>query len=120
VLVVVPFRPQDPAMELMTVTDAEIQRAMDLIQRPTAPPQPPSSQAQEPPIVGWAPIFYPGTTDLAQASSISVRVGEDRSGVDMQVPLVPASRVEGTVIGVDGNPAPGLRVQLVSANGIAT
>jgi len=120
VLVVVPFRPQDPAMELLTVSDAEIQRAMDLIQRPTAPSLPPSSQAQEAPIVGWAPVFYPGTTDLAQASSISVRVGEDRSGVDVQVPLVPASRVEGTVIGVDGNPASGLRVQVVSANGIAT
>lgn len=119
VIVVVPFGPQQRSMELTTVSAAEIQRAMDLIQRPTAPPPTPQPDAL-PQIVGWAPVFYPGTTDLAQASSIRLAVGEERGGVDLQLSLMPGSRVEGTVIGLDGNPAPGLQVQLVSANGVAT
>jgi protocatechuate 3,4-dioxygenase beta subunit len=117
-IAVVPIGPRQP--ELLVVTDAEVRRAMDLIQRP------PGSAASSPPqsttaaqSVGWAPVFYPGTTEFSQATPIRVAVGEDRGGVDVQTRLVSTSRVEGTVIGLDGAPAPGQPVQLVSAN-IAT
>jgi protocatechuate 3,4-dioxygenase beta subunit len=112
---VIPIGPRQP--ELMTVTDAEVRRAMDLIQRPPGSASSPPPQSPTPAqTVGWAPVFFPGTTEVSQASPIRVAVGEERGGVDFQLRLVPMSRVEGTVIGLDGAPAPNLQVSLVSAN----
>lgn len=108
--------------ELMTVSDAELRRAMDLIQQPPGYAPPPASTQPAEPVktVGWAPVFYPGTTDVSQATPIRVATGEDRGGVDLQIQLVATSRVEGTVIGIDGAPGAGLPVHLVAANGVTT
>ena len=49
--------------------------------------------------VNFAPVFYPGSVDLAGASSIRLKLGEERTGVDLRLQLVPTSRLEGTVMG---------------------
>lgn len=46
--------------------------------------------------------FYPSGATSAEAMLITVASGEERAGVDVQVVLVPTSRVSGTVIGPDG------------------
>jgi hypothetical protein len=63
----------------------------------------------------YATTFYPAATTTAEAPSVELRSGEERSGVDMQLRLVPAVRVSGTVIGPDG-PAAHVAVRLVSAD----
>ena len=60
--------------------------------------------------VNFAPVFYPGSADLAGASSIALKLGEERTGVDVRLQLVPTSRLEGTVMGPDGQPAAGVQV----------
>jgi carboxypeptidase family protein len=49
------------------------------------------------PVNGYAPVYFPGTTSSASATSLTVGPGEERLGVDFQLQLVPMSRIEGMV-----------------------
>jgi hypothetical protein len=60
----------------------------------------------------YAPVFYPGTTSSASAMRVTIGVSEERSGLDVQLPLVPMGRVDGIVMSTAG-PAPGTEVRLV-------
>jgi protocatechuate 3,4-dioxygenase beta subunit len=64
-----------------------------------------------PPATGFASAFYPGTRDVSGAMSVSVGVGEERSGIDFHLQLVPIGRISGLVTGPDG-PVAGVEVQL--------
>ena len=55
--------------------------------------------------VGYAPVFYPGTTIQAEAGQVTVGPGQELNGVDMSMRLVPTAKIEGTVMGADGRPA---------------
>jgi hypothetical protein len=57
--------------------------------------------------VGYASIYFPGTTDIAEAVPIAVAAGEERRGVDLVSRPVPTTRVEGVVIAADGQPVTG-------------
>ena len=46
--------------------------------------------------------FHPAARTLRDASVVSLRSGDDRTGVDLELKPVPASRVSGTVLGPDG------------------
>jgi hypothetical protein len=63
-----------------------------------------------------APIYFPGTPLLDQATRVTVAVGEERSAVDFVMDHIPALRVEGTVVRRDGAPSANARVEL-SASG---
>jgi hypothetical protein len=58
-------------------------------------------------------VYYPGATSVAQATPVTVRAGEERSGVDFTVQFSTVARVEGTLLSPDGTPAAG-RVTLVA------
>jgi uncharacterized protein (DUF2141 family) len=60
--------------------------------------------------VTYAPVFFPGTTDLASATKITLRAGEERSGVDVRLQLVPTAKIAGTVTLPDGQPAANIPV----------
>lgn len=47
--------------------------------------------------VTYAPVFFRGTTDLAAATTITLGVGEERTGVDFQLQTVPTATIEGAV-----------------------
>jgi hypothetical protein len=66
--------------------------------------------------VAYAPVFYPGTTAPATASTVSLGVGEERAGIDFQLQLVPTARVEGIVQSADGVLPQGTQITLVSAD----
>jgi hypothetical protein len=59
-----------------------------------------------------APIFYPGTADIASARVITIAPGEERSGIDLMMEYVPTSRLSGKVFDPDGQPKPGVTVRL--------
>jgi uncharacterized protein (DUF2141 family) len=71
------------------------------------------------PAVGFAPVFYPASPSSSDASPITLRASEVRAGVDMQLQLVPNSRVEGTVHAPDGRPAAGVSLWLYPLTGPA-
>ncbi len=54
--------------------------------------------------VAYAPVFYPGTTDAASATAVTVAVGEERTGISFALQIVPTARIAGTLVGPDGQP----------------
>jgi len=61
---------------------------------------------------GYAPVFYPGTTDPGSATPISVRPGEEFRA-DLTFTPVPAVRVRGQIVKPDGELGRGVMVGLV-------
>jgi hypothetical protein len=47
--------------------------------------------------VTLAQVFHPGATDLARATPVAVRAGEERSGIDVQLQYVPIATISGSV-----------------------
>lgn len=87
-------------------------RGQALIERASALQQQLQQNEQEQP-VAYAPVYYPGTTTPSGASNVTLGVGEERSGVDFQLQLVPTARIEGVVTNADGSMPPGTQVTLV-------
>lgn len=65
------------------------------------------------PAVTYAPIFYPGATSAANATTVKVGAGEERIGIDMQLQLVPTATIEGVVVHPDGTAAPDAQLTVV-------
>jgi hypothetical protein len=63
--------------------------------------------------VTYATVYYPGTTRAADAAFVSVAAGEETTGVDVPMRLVPTARVDGMVTRADGQPMSYVQVQLV-------
>ncbi len=66
--------------------------------------------------VGYAPVFYPGTTTPSGAMTVDVEVGQERYGVDFQLQLVSTAQVTGTLSGVDGTIPQGTQITLALAD----
>ena len=58
----------------------------------------------------FAPTYYPGTALVAQATPITVSLGEERTGLDMSLSLVRTATIRGVIIGADGQPAPASQI----------
>jgi Carboxypeptidase regulatory-like domain len=56
----------------------------------------------DPEPVGYAPTYYPGVVNAAEAGKITVGPGQEVSGMDFQVQLVATATVSGVVVGADG------------------
>jgi hypothetical protein len=55
--------------------------------------------------VGYTAVYFPGVVDASAAAQLVVGPGEEHGGVNFSLLLVPTSTVEGSVIGIDGQPA---------------
>jgi hypothetical protein len=78
---------------------------------PAGPARPAESPPAQP-TFGFAPVYYPGTVQVGQASKITIRQAEEREGVDIAVDLVRTTTVEGVVSNPHGAvPAVGLSIQ---------
>jgi len=80
-------------------TAADVQWARSLI---TGGGGAPPGQSQSRGVVAYAPVFYPGTTNAADAGVVRVAAGEERSGIGMSLRIVPVSRIAGTLIDANG------------------
>jgi hypothetical protein len=76
--------------------------------RPPAPPPPPA-----PPSAGYAPVYFPGTTDHRDAVRVTVAAGEERAGIDFDLRSIPMGSIEGVVSGPVPNLA-AVQVTLIS------
>lgn len=63
--------------------------------------------------MGYAPVYYPGTTTSSSASTITLGVSEERQALDFQLQLVTTATVSGTVTTPDGD-AGGIMLTLVN------
>lgn len=87
-------------------------------------PEPPNLQvppgSPNGPTVGYAPVFYPGSTSAAEALAITIGPGEERREINIVARPVPTTRVEGRVFRPDGDPAPNVSIQLRGEDPINT
>lgn len=65
-----------------------------------------------PPLVGYAPTYHPSAVSATQAATVTVEAGEDRGGTDIFLALAPQGAIEGVVLGVDGQPAPAVSLNI--------
>jgi uncharacterized protein (DUF2141 family) len=63
----------------------------------TAPARPAASTAPPTPSVGFAPTYYPGVDAITSAARIRLAAGEERSGLDFGLLVVPVATIEGLV-----------------------
>lgn len=81
-----------------------------------------AGSADAPPPTGrpvtYAASYYPGTSDVSDASLITVGPGEERQGIDFSIQLIPTATISGRISGPDGQPPknPAAALQLQSAN----
>jgi hypothetical protein len=108
--------------DIRPLTRAEVDQALQATRtgamnsRP-APASPSASAAAR---VNYAPIFYPGVTDIGTAGTITLGLSEERRGVDVTVQLVATATITGTVRTPEGVAMPpSVRVTLVPAGGHA-
>jgi hypothetical protein len=86
------------------ISAAEIEWAQRTISSPGGLPAPAPPPGQS---MALAPVLFPGTTDAATAVPITLKAGEERTGVDFAVTFIPTATVSGVIRGPDGSP-PGL------------
>ena len=92
-------------------TGADIDRATQLADRSSVAsaavaPGPAPALPPRRPVVGYAPVYYPGTPDAGHALPVVVGVAEVRAGIDIQLSFVPMASIEGQLLGPDGQPRP--------------
>jgi len=67
--------------------------------------------------VGTVAMYYPSATEPARAVRISVRTGENVSGIEIRLKSVPVHRVAGVVLGPAGKPVAHATVKLMGRVG---
>jgi uncharacterized protein (DUF2141 family) len=109
---VVSAQPRAVNGEIKAMTDSEIRAIMAALQQQQAaaaqsqtpgmtnvPAPQASAPPSEPPVtVGYANVYFPGTTTASTAGTVSVEPGAERGGVDFALRLVRTARIEGTVV----------------------
>jgi hypothetical protein len=86
----------------MSAADLQaVQQALQPQAGATGASTPPAATV-EPVMVGYAPVYYPGTTSLASATTVTLGAGEERTGVDFALQLVRTARIEGVVVTPQG------------------
>jgi uncharacterized protein (DUF2141 family) len=63
--------------------------------------------------IAYSPVYYPGTTDVARATPITVVAGQELPGVDFRIQFVPTAKIEGTVFDPDGQPAQNVQMNVI-------
>jgi hypothetical protein len=70
--------------------------------------------------VALAPVYYPGVVRADQASEIAVEPAQEVTGLHVQLQYLPAARISGTILDIDGQPAQTARVMLAQVSGTST
>ena len=95
------------------VTAEEVQRALRGDgQGRGAAASTPVSATPPPPALGYAPVFYPGTTVAVDAAVVRLNAGEERRGVDFAAQFAAIANVSGTIAPPDGRTIANLQVNV--------
>jgi hypothetical protein len=65
------------------------------------------------PTVGYAPVYFPATTVSGTAAIVTLGVGDERSGIDVQLQRVPMGSITGTMSGADQKAIAGATITLI-------
>lgn len=101
---------------LTSMGDAEVDAALEALAH-RAPGSVAAAGTKMPPLprpFAYAPIYFPGTADIGQATPISLAAGQERTDLDISLQRIPTATVSGAVTRLDGMPADGATMQLRS------
>lgn len=100
---------------MSAVTDAEVQWARGAIASSgigaAIGPMPPAGAS-----VIYAPVYFPGTTDVTSALPVTLSVGEERAGVNVSLRTVAVAQLAGKLIDDAGQPVTNATVTLAFRN----
>ena len=71
------------------------------------------------PVQGYAPVFYPGTTQVATAQTVRVGVSTEQLGIDFGLQRVALSTVSGQVVVPNGQSPTTIQIRLLQADSSA-
>jgi hypothetical protein len=97
---------------MRAMTDAEVDAAFDAVRRRTTAANAKGAEPELPRPFAYAPVYFPGTPILAQASPITLAAGQEHAGLEFALQRVPTAMVEGTVSRSDGQSAAGTTIQM--------
>jgi hypothetical protein len=100
-----PFVPGGP--EARQVSTAELQWALRELKGPSGATEPAPG-----PNVTYTRMFFPGTPHGVDATPVVLAVGDERRGIDISMRLLRSARIEGRVVGPDGQPVERPRVSM--------
>lgn len=67
-----------------------------------APMRPRAGDADDEATTGYAPTYFPGTTNAGDAQRVTVGLGQEVSGIGFGLSLMPLAKVSGRVVGMGG------------------
>jgi uncharacterized protein (DUF2141 family) len=109
--------------DMAVMSEKEIDTALRALERRTSPTtaeRPGAAVANEVDdgsvrrAYSFAPSYHPGTAVASDATKITVAAGEERSGLDFTLGMVPTASVGGVVTGIDGQPARDVQLSILS------
>jgi hypothetical protein len=102
--------------QMIALSDAEVDAALDAVRRRTSGPiaTAPAAPIAPPKPFDYAPVFFPGSASVSQATPITVQPGQEVTGVDFSLQRVATAVIDGAVWRPDGSPAAGASVQLTA------
>ena len=104
------------ADELRETTASEVEWATRQLRAQGGPSAmaPPIPAPEPGPAVDYAPVFYPGGYTQAEATSVSLKEGEERGGIDVLVGWTRTAKISGNVVSLDGALPPSLQVNVIA------
>ncbi len=79
----------------------------------------PGGPAESEDPMAYAPTYFPGTTNVAEAQRVTLGVGEEHANTSFALSPTRTVKVSGTVLGADGDPMAGGIVMLTDNSGPA-
>jgi protocatechuate 3,4-dioxygenase beta subunit len=64
----------------------------------------PAAPRTTPPVYNYASVFSPGVVDPLIANTVQLAAGEERTGIDLRMQLVPMPAIKGIVVSPEGAP----------------
>jgi len=100
-------------------TDDEIRAAFAVSTAAAAPGTTSARVAAPSTPLSYSPIYHPDLVDPMSARTFTLAAGEERTGVDVRMRMVPMSYVEATVTDQDGSTPQNIEIQLSRRSPIA-
>jgi len=85
------------ATEIIQIRSTDVERVLAAARAADTTGGRPTRADVTPRAVAYAPVLHPGTTDPTAATAITVGVGDERTGVNVALALVPTATLTGSV-----------------------
>jgi hypothetical protein len=106
--------------DIRQMTPADIQSVRQAIQAATAAATNPPARPPDPVTVAYANVYYPGTTEPANATPLALAAGDERGGIDLAMQLVRTAHIDGLVVTPPGVPPQSVQLLLMAGGASST